>query len=115
MKHFITSLAMVAAIAAGTGLDFSADDVADQALQGQIDLLRQMMADFRYLQSDVKKLEDFKALVDAGLVKTGHADITSFMDDQHTSLESLEAEVDVLDAKQITEDFYYVNNDTITM
>ena len=101
---------MVAAIAAGTGLDFSADDVADQALQGQIDLLRQMMADIRNLQSDFQEFEDFKALVDAGLAKTGHADITSFMDDQHTSLESLEAEVDVLDAKQITEDFYYVNN-----
>ena len=54
-------------------------------------------------------------MVDTGLVKTGHADITSFMDDQHTSLESLEAEVDVLDAKQITEDFYYINKDTITL
>ena len=37
------------------------------------------------------------------------------MDDQHTSLESLEAEVDVLDAKQITEDFYYVNKEKITI
>ena len=70
------------------------------------------MADIRYLKSDFKKLEDFKALVDAGLVKTGHADITSFMDDQHTSLESLEAEVDELDSKQITEDFYYTNSET---
>ena len=73
------------------------------------------MADIRYLKSDFKKLEDFKALVDAGLVKTGHADIASFMDNQYTSLESLEAEVDVLDSKQITEDFYHINSDTITL
>ena len=40
MKHFIASLAMFAAIATGRGLEESADDEVDQALQGQNDLLR---------------------------------------------------------------------------
>ena len=43
-------------------------------------------------------------------VKAQVADITSYMEGERASRESLEAEVDVLDAKQITEDFYYVNN-----
>ena len=137
-KNFIMSLAMVVAIATGTpleqpaideqstgievdqGQEQPADDEVDQdpkqsaneyvqqAAQGYLDLLSQMLVDI----GDVKELIQFKAQVAAGLDKTGYADITSYMEGERASRESLEAEVDVLDSKQITEDFYFTNSET---
>ena len=125
-KNFISSLAMVVAIAAGTpleqpaideqstgievdqGQEQSADNEVEQAVQGYLDLLSQVLVDI----GDVKELIQFKAQVAAGLDKTGYADITSYMEGERASRESLEAEVDELDSKQITEDFYYTNSET---
>ena len=125
-KNFISSLAMVVAIAAGTpleqpaideqstgievdqGQEQSADNEVEQAVQGYLDLLSQVLVDI----GDVKELIQFKAQVAAGLDRTGYADITSYMEGERASRESLEAEVDELDSKQITEDFYYTNSET---
>ena len=149
-KNFISSLAMVVAIAAGTPLEQpaideqstgievdqgqeqsadnevdqgpeqpaddednqdpkqSANEFVEQAVQGYLDLLSQVLVDI----GDVKELIQFKAQVAAGLDKTGYADITSYMEGERASRESLEAEVDELDSKQITEDFYYTNSET---
>ena len=131
MKHFITSLAIVAAIA-------TADHKVKDHLSQMMDNIESRLQELEGFKAQVnmgvelsgcadiescmegwndglEELEDFRAQVDMGVELSGCADIVSCLTISNDRLDNLEAEVDVLDGKQITEDFHYINSDKIEL